>query len=102
MAMHLTIEQLPIREIERLCKQYRVRELSVFGSVARGEARPASDVDLLVDFQPDARIGLLDYAGLLNALTDVVGRKVDLVSKQGLKPTIRDDVLREARVIYAA
>ena len=50
-------------KLMELCRRYGVRELSVFGSSARGEARPDSDVDMLVEFQPDAQTGLLEYAG---------------------------------------
>lgn len=85
-----------------LCRQYHVRELSVFGSAARGEMRPESDVDLLVDFMPEAKVDLFDYSGLMLDLTHLIGRKVDLVSKKGLKPLIRASVLKEARLLYAA
>jgi uncharacterized protein len=84
-----------------VCRRYQVRELSLFGSSARGEARPDSDIDILVDFLPSAQTGLLDYAGLMLELADLFGRKVDLVSKKGLKPLIRNSVLREARLLYA-
>lgn len=94
--------EFPLDKIAGLCRRYQVRELSVFGSAARGKLRPDSDIDLLVEFQPDAHIGLLDYAGLMNELSEVLGRKADLVSKQGLKPLIREDVLAESQVIYAA
>lgn len=79
-----------------------MRELSVFGSAARGALRPDSDIDLLVEFQPEAQIGLLEHAGLMLELSDLLGRRVDLVSKRGLKQAIRDAVLCEARPIYAA
>ncbi len=79
-----------------------MREISVFGSAIHGQMRPDSDIDLLVEFQPDAEIGLLEHAGLMLDLSELLGRRVDLVSKRGLKPAIRDLVLREARAIYAA
>ena len=85
-----------------LCRQYRVRELSLFGSAARGEMRPDSDIDMLVEFLPDAGIDLVDYAGLMLDLSHLLGRKVDLVSKNGLKPLIRASVLEESRLVYAA
>ena len=85
-----------------LCRRYQVRELAVFGSAARGEARADSDIDLLVEFLPDAHIGLMDYAGLMLDLSKLLGRKVDLVSKNGLKPLIRASVLSETRLLYAA
>ena len=85
-----------------LCRRYRVRELSVFGSAARGDMRPNSDIDLLVEFLPDAEVDLVDHAGLMLDLARLLGRKVDLVSKNGLKPLIRASVLDEAQLLYAA
>lgn len=64
--------------------------------------RANSDVDLLVDFLPEAEVDLVDHAGLMLDLTDLLGRKVDLVSKNGLKSLIRSSVLQEARLLYAA
>lgn len=88
--------------IAELCRRYQVRELSLFGSAARGEARPDSDIDLLVEFLPEATVDLVDYNSLMLELSRVLDRKVDLVSKKGLKPMIRDSVLAEARPLYAA
>ena len=65
--------------LAELCRQYHVRELSVFGSAARGEMRPDSDVDLLVEFIPDAKVDLFEYAGLMLDVSELIGRKVDLV-----------------------
>ncbi len=88
--------------LAELCRRYRVRELAVFGSAARGEMRSDSDIDLLVEFLPDAKVDLVDHAGLMLDLSRLLGRKVDLVSKRGLKPLIRASVLAEARLLYAA
>ena len=85
-----------------LCCRYRIRELSFFGSVVRGESRPDSDIDIMVDFDPSARIGLLQFQSLSDDLESLLGRKVDLVTKRGLKSWIRPHVLKEAQVIYAA
>jgi predicted nucleotidyltransferase len=89
-------------ELAEVCRRYRVRELSVFGSAARGEMRADSDIDLLVEFLPGADVDLVDHAGLMLELADLFGRKVDLVSKNGLKPFIRAFVLEQARLLYAA
>ena len=94
--------QVDDTKLADLCRRYCVRELSFFGSAARGEMRPASDIDMLVEFLPDAEIDLVDYAGLMLDLSHLVGRKVDLVSKNGLQPLIRTSVLEEARLLYAA
>lgn len=91
-----------IEQLANLCKQYSVQELCLFGSAARGEMRPDSDLDLLVEFLPEAQTDLVDYAGLMLDLSQLLGRKVDLVSKRGLKPLIRDSILNDARLLYAA
>lgn len=100
--LHLGDAEVDEARLADLCRQYQVRELSLFGSAARGEMRPDSDIDLLVEFLPDAQVDLVDYAGLMLDLSRLVGRKVDLVSKNGLKPLIRNSVLEEARLVYAA
>ncbi len=94
--------QLDETKLVDLCRQYHVRELSVFGSAARGNTRPDSDIDLLVEFIPEAKVDLFEYSGLMLDLSKLMGRKVDLVSKKGLKPLIRASVLKEARLLYAA
>jgi predicted nucleotidyltransferase len=88
--------------LAQICRRYGVGELSVFGSAARGTMRSDSDIDLLVDFLPEAEPGLLDHAGLMLDLSELLGRNVDLVSKNGLRPLIRDSVTRDARRLYAA
>jgi predicted nucleotidyltransferase len=100
--LHLGNVEVDEAKLVDLCRRYQVRELSLFGSAARGEMRPESDIDLLVEFLPTAQIDLVDYAGLMLDLSRLLGRKVDLVSKNGLKPLIRDTVLEEARLVYAA
>jgi len=89
-------------KLAELCRRYQVRELSLFGSAARGEMRPDSDIDLLVEFLPEADISLLEHAGLMLDLERLLGKKVDLVSKSGLKPLVRPYVLADARLVYAA
>jgi predicted nucleotidyltransferase len=100
--LHLGDIEVSEAQLADLCRRYQVGELSLFGSAARGEMRPDSDVDLLVEFLPDAQVDLVDYAGLILDLSRLLGRKLDLVSKNGLKPLIRDSVLEEARLVYAA
>jgi len=81
-------------EILRIAAKHGARNVRIFGSVARGEADDASDVDFLVEFEPT--VSLLDHASLLVELEDLLGRKVDVASMRGLKERIRDRVLREA------
>ena len=84
-----------------VCRRYGVKELSLFGSAARGEMRPESDIDLMVEFEPGLRIGLIKFESLVEELELLAGRRVDLVTKRGLKPWIRPTVLKDAQVIYA-
>ena len=100
--LHLGDIEVNEAHLADLCRRYQVRELSVFGSAARGEMRPGSDIDLLVEFLPDADVGLVEHAGLMLDLARLLGRRVDLVSKNGLKPRIRSSVLADARLLYAA
>jgi predicted nucleotidyltransferase len=81
-------------EILQVCAKYGARNVRVFGSVARGEADEQSDIDLLVEFEPNR--SLLDHAGLWVELQELLGVKVDVVSERGLKPRIRQRVLQEA------
>jgi hypothetical protein len=99
--MKLNEIDLPIQEIGALCKRYHVRELAVFGSALRTDFGAESDLDLLVEFEPDAQIGFLALAGMQRELSELLHVRVDLVPKEGLKPTIRQAVLSSARVIYA-
>ena len=95
---HLT---LPLDSLKKLCKKYYVRELALFGSVLRDDFQPDSDIDFLVEFEADASISFFELTGLQRALSDLIGRKVDVVVKDGLKPVIRDRVINSAKVIYA-
>jgi predicted nucleotidyltransferase len=87
-------------ELIEICRRNDVSKLSVFGSVARGEATPQSDVDLLVEFSK--RKSLLAVVSLERQLSEVLGRKVDLITEAALSPYLRDRVLRELQVIYEA
>ncbi|GIV83929.1 MAG: nucleotidyltransferase [Candidatus Roseilinea sp.] len=93
----MTLEELlrvKREEILRVCAKYGARNVRVFGSVARGEADEQSDLDLIVDFEPGR--SLLDHAGLWLELQELVGAKVDVVSSGGIRPRIRERVLKEA------
>jgi predicted nucleotidyltransferase len=101
-SLHLGELEVDSASLADLCRRYQVRELSVFGSAARGEMRTDSDIDLLVEFLPNADVGLVEHAGLMLDLARLIGRKVDLVSARGLKPRIRSSVLADAHLVYAA
>jgi len=81
-------------EVLRIAERHGARNVRVFGSVARGEAMPDSDVDFLVDMEPGR--SLLDLGGLLMDLQELLGRRVDVVTEQGLRSRVRERVLREA------
>ncbi|MCU0269826.1 MAG: nucleotidyltransferase family protein [Acidimicrobiales bacterium] len=94
----LAIDGARLREV---CRRFGVAELAVFGSVARGDADVESDVDLLFELAPGARLGFALF-DLEDQLMAIFGRRVDLLSKDAIHPLIRDAVLGEARVLYAA
>jgi predicted nucleotidyltransferase len=97
-----TLLHIPCEVLADFCRRYQVRELALFGSMLRQEHRPDSDVDLLVSFAPAARVTFLTLARMQRELEGLLGRKVDLVPKEGLKPIIREHILATARVLYAA
>lgn len=87
------IKKILIRQKSLLKKKYRVKEIGIFGSYARGKEKRRSDVDLLVEFTEP--VSLLDFIKIENYLTDVLGIKVDLVMKDVLKPRIGKHILSE-------
>jgi predicted nucleotidyltransferase len=89
------------QEIAELCRQFRVMELSLFGSAARGDFNNDSDVDFLVEFEPKAQIGFLTLSRLQRELAAIIQHPVDLVPKLGLKPAIKQSILAEAEILYA-
>lgn len=95
----MRIEQITNRkdEITRIAERYGATNIRVFGSVSRGEADDDSDIDFLVDLEHGR--SLLDLGGLLMDLQKLLGRRVDVVTEKGLRPRIRERILREARVI---
>ena len=88
-------------QIAAFCRQNRIRRLALFGSILRDDFQPQSDVDVLVEFEPDARVGLRFFE-LQDELSSLLGRKVDLNTVGFLGKHIRDNVLAEAEVQYDA
>ena len=88
-------------EIAAICRRHKVAELAVFGSAAGGDFRNDSDIDFLVEFVPGASVGLLEFGRLQAELEAALHRKVDLVSKRGLKASLREAVLQQAQPVYA-
>lgn len=90
-----------VDRLDAVCRRYGISTLLVFGSVARGESTPSSDIDLLYDLRPGARLGW-EVDDLADELAEVFGRPVDLVARAALHPMLRAAVLEEARPVYAA
>lgn len=91
---------IPLDKIAEFCQRNQIRKLSLFGSILRSDFRPDSDIDMLVEFMPGKRIGLLGLAGLEIELTEMLGRKVDLRTPAELSRYFRDRVLKEAEELY--
>ena len=89
-----------VNKLVELCRQNDVRQIGVFGSVARGEADEQSDIDLVVSFFK--RISLLRMVALERQLSDALGRKVDLLTEDAISPYLRERIKRDLRVLYEA
>ena len=94
--------QMPQDRIADFCRQHHIRKLALFGSVLREDFSPDSDVDVLVEFELGAKVGLLGLARMERELSTIVGRRVDLNTAGFLSPYFRGEVLREAEVQYVA
>ncbi len=88
--------------LARFCKTHHIRRLSLFGSQLKGRAGPDSDVDLLVEFDPEHIPSLFGIAGMEIELSELLGKKVDLRTAGDLSRYFRDEVVRMAEVQYAA
>ena len=90
-------------EIALFCRRNRIKELAFFGSVLRDDFRQDSDIDALVDFEPNAGHSLFDFVRMQEELSNLLGRKIDLVEKSGLhNPFRRYEILRTRQVIFAS
>lgn len=103
MIPHIAIPQSAIAEFS---KKWLVRELALFGSIVREDFRPDSDVDILVEFLPEAKWSLFDCVKMQDELGSIFGRRVDLVSKRAILVSEnwirKKSILESARVVYAA
>ncbi len=89
------------KAVADFCRRHRIRRLSLFGSVVRGDFGPGSDVDVLVEFEPGHVPGL-EFFEMQEELSQLLGRRVDLNTPNGLSPYFRERVLAEAEVAYVA
>jgi hypothetical protein len=95
----------PTDRIRELCRKWKVEELAVFGSALREDFGAGSDVDLLVRFAPESRWSLLDHARMERELEQILGRRVDLVTRDAIEESpnwlVRREILGSARPVYA-
>jgi hypothetical protein len=93
---------LPNKELVEFCQRWRIVELGIFGSAAREDFGPQSDIDVLVSFAPDSPWSLFDLVSMREELTTLLGRDVDLVEKEALRnPFRRREILRNLEIVYA-
>ncbi len=91
---------IPKEKIAQFCKQNKLRSLALFGSILRDDFTPESDIDVLVEFELEARVGLIGLAGMEIELGNLLGRRVEMHTIKGLNPHFRDEVLNVAEVQY--
>jgi len=92
---------IPKDKIAEFCRRHHIRSIALFGSALHGDLGPDSDIDLLVEFEPEHIPGLLGMARLERELSLLLGRRVDLRTPEDLSRYFRDGVLKEAEVLYA-
>jgi hypothetical protein len=92
---------IPKDLIPEFCRKHHIRKLSIFGSYLREDFGPDSDIDFLVEFEPEHIPGLIGFAGMEIELSEILGRKVDLRTAQDLSRYFRDEVVAQAEVQYA-
>ena len=89
--------------IRAFCFKWKVREFSLFGSVLRADFEPGSDIDVLIELQPDAPWSLFEWVEMIEELKGIFGREVDLVEKTAIRnPFRRRHILASHEVVYAA
>ena len=93
---------IPKDKIADFCRKHHIRKLALFGSVLREDFRPGSDVDVLVEFEPEHVPGLIRFSAMERELSELLGQKVDLNTAGFLSHYFRGEVLREAEVHYVA
>ena len=98
--LHSFAIDLPIDEINNYCQEKPIAQLALFGSILRADFNADSDIDLLVVYQPDAKITLLDMAQQEIELGQIIGRQVDLRTIEDLHPDFRTNVLTTTVIIY--
>lgn len=98
--MIYSLEKMPKEKLAEFCKKNHIKKLSVFGSFIRGQIRPDSDIDILVEFEHNHIPGLFSIIRMEMELSEIIGRKVDLRTPEDLSEYFRDEVLRDAILQY--
>lgn len=93
---------IPRESVAEFCRSHGIRRLALFGSVLRDDFRLDSDIDVLVEFDPQASVGLFALAAMELELSEILGRKVDLRTPAELSRYFRDEVVESAEVFFAA
>ena len=97
---------VPKEKIAAFCRRNHIRELALFGSALRREFRPDSDVDMLVEFEPGQELGLMELVAMENELSEILGRKADMVERQAVERSEnyirRRYVLQSVEKVYVA
>jgi|SRR3972149_1720314 len=91
---------LPEGKVAEFCKRHHIRKMSLFGSYLHGDFKPESDIDLLVEFEPNHVPGLITLSGMEVELSDLIGHKVDLRTPEDLSRYFRKEVVESAEVQY--
>ncbi|HBA82804.1 MAG TPA: nucleotidyltransferase [Verrucomicrobia bacterium] len=93
--------KIPLELVEAFCRANGIRRLALFGSILRDDFRPESDIDVLVEFQPNIRVGLA-FIRMQDELSAILGHQVDLNTPGSLSKYFRAEVLHEAETLYVA
>lgn len=93
--------QVDRERLAAFCRENRIRRLAFFGSVLRDDFGPDSDVDVLVEFEPGTRLGYR-YIRIMDDLSQLIGRRVDMMTPNSIRPAYRDEILSTARDYYVA
>lgn len=99
MSLNITVNR---EQLTDFCRRHQIRTLAFFGSVLRDDFRPDSDVDVLIEFTPDLRVGLFELMEMQLEFSDIIGREADFRLPGDLSRYFRDRVIAEAEVLYAA
>jgi predicted nucleotidyltransferase len=92
--------EIPKTDLEAFCTRHHIQRLALFGSVLRDDFGPDSDVDILVEFEPEAQVGYFTLVTIQHELENMIGREVDLLTPGALNPRFRHRVIAKAQVVY--